>query len=44
MTVQQIQFVNARDGWLVTATDQPGSGLLVTHDGGETWTEVWPEL
>lgn len=36
---RQVQFVSARDGWLVPA--RPGS-YFETHDGGQTWQQVWP--
>jgi photosystem II stability/assembly factor-like uncharacterized protein len=44
MTAQQIQFVTAQDGWLVSGPSITGSGLLITHDSGATWTNVWPIL
>lgn len=39
----QIQFVTEQDGWAVTHA-AVGSGLLSTHDGGRTWTQVWPAI
>jgi len=36
-----VQFVNRSDGWLTLA--QSGT-FLVTHDGGRTWQQIWPQL
>jgi photosystem II stability/assembly factor-like uncharacterized protein len=36
VTTARIRFANANDGWLSGV----GAGLLTTHDGGRTWTQV----
>ncbi len=41
-TPTNVSFVTPMDGWLIGDTGRHPSSLLVTHDGGQTWQQVWP--
>ncbi len=37
-----LDFVNAREGWVVVGDQYYGSSLWRTIDGGNSWRQVWP--
>jgi len=40
----QIRFVTPLDGWLIASASGQAGALLVTHDGGQSWQQVWPVI
>ncbi len=43
----RVHFVTPEDGWLIaTVAGVPWSQgrLFVTHDGGQSWQQVWPAV
>ena len=43
-----MDFVDTNNGWHFSSQDHPtnitGRGLYVTHDGGQTWSEITPSI
>jgi photosystem II stability/assembly factor-like uncharacterized protein len=43
-TLSDLSFPTAETGWLAVPSPYAGTGnILVTHNGGATWHQVWPK-